>query len=377
FVPRVQLTPSAFMLGAAAGLLVMLSASVLALWRARSSQAVRELVGGGRSGQTVGASRLSRALVVLQAALGMMLLMVALLFAHSQQGLAHANLGIRADHVISTTITPPLSLYPNVQALNTLARQVIARMRAIPGARFVGALNVSPVGGYVPLRLQSSSPTAEHVNYQFLQGDLLRALGVPLLRGRLFDRTDHAGGAAVAVVNEAFVQRHMHGNPLGQQVRFDLRAYGLPDEAVTVVGVVGNIKTFGPSYPAPGAVYVPMAQVPPRLLLALIDRLHFEAAVSGSPITYADAMRQAVLAVAPQLAVQHARPLSERVLQLLRAHPRDGRDHGRAGRGCAAAGQPGAVRRGQRGHAGAVSRVGRARGAWAPTPRRLILHVLR
>ncbi|EQD64125.1 hypothetical protein B1B_06704, partial [mine drainage metagenome] len=152
---------------------------------------------------------------------------------------------------------------------------------------------------------------------------MLRALGVPLLRGRLFDRTDHAGGAAVAVVNEAFVQRHMHGNPLGQQVRFDLRAYGLPDEAVTVVGVVGNIKTFGPSYPAPGAVYVPMAQVPPRLLLSLFNRLHFEAAVSGLPVTYADAMRQAVHTVAPQLAVQHARPLKRACAQLLCATTRD------------------------------------------------------
>jgi len=313
FVPRVQLTPSAFILGAAAGLLVMLSASVLALWRARSSQAVRELVGGGRSGQTVGASRLSRVLVVVQAALGMTLLMVALLFARSQQGLAHADLGIRVDHVISTTIAPPLSLYPNVQALNTLARQVIERMRAIPGARYVGALNVSPVGEYVPLRLQSGSPTAEYVNYQFLQGDPLRALGAPLLRGRWFDANGHAGSAAVAIVNEAFVQRNMHGNPLGQQVQFDLHDYGLPDDVVTVIGVVGNIKTFGPSYPAPGAVYVPMAQVPPKLLPKLINRLHFEAAVSGSPVTYADAMRQAVHAVAPQLAVQHARPLTERV----------------------------------------------------------------
>ncbi len=317
FVPGVQLTPRVFMLGAAAGLLVMLAASLLALWRARSSQAVRELVGGGRSGQTVGASRLSRVLVVLQAALGMTLLMVALLFARSQQVLAQARLGIDADHVISTTITPPASLYPDAQALNTLARQVIARMRAIPGVRRVGVLNTSPIGSYTPIRLRSDNPRPVTVSYQFVAGDVLQALGVALQRGRIFDDTDHMGSAPVALVNEAFVHAHLHGDPLGQQVTLDLRGYGLPDESVTVVGVLGDIKTFGLAYPTLPTLYVPMAQVPPKLLLSLINRLHFEAAVSGSPITYAAAMRQAVQAVAPQLAVQHARPLSERVRNFL------------------------------------------------------------
>lgn len=314
FVPGVRLTPRVFMLGAAAGLLVMLAASLLALWRARSSQAVRELVGGGRSGQTVGASRLSRVLVVLQAALGMTLLMVALLFARSQQVLAQARLGIDANHVISTTITPPASLYPDAQALNTLARQVIARMRAIPGVRQVGVLNTSPIGSYTPIRLRSDNPKPVAVSYQFVAGDVLQALGVALQRGRMFDSTDRMGGAPVVLVNKAFVRAHLHGDPLGQQVTLDLRGYGLPDESVTVVGVLGDIKTFfGLAYPTLPTLYVPMAQVPPKLLLSLINRLHFEAAVSGSPITYAAAMRQAVQAVAPQLAVQHARPLSERV----------------------------------------------------------------
>jgi predicted lysophospholipase L1 biosynthesis ABC-type transport system permease subunit len=117
----------------------------------------------------------------------------------------------------------------------------------------------------------------------------------------------------VALVNKAFVRAHLRGDPLGQQVTLDLRGYGLPDESVTVVGVLGDIKTFGLAYPTLPTLYVPMAQAPPKLLLSLINRLHFEAAVSGSPITYAAAMRQAVQAVAPQLAVQHARPLSERV----------------------------------------------------------------
>ncbi|MHB1896149.1 MAG: ABC transporter permease [Metallibacterium sp.] len=313
FVPGVHLTPGVFVLSATAGLLVMLAASLLALWRARSSQAVRELVGGGRSGQTVGASRLSRVLVVLQAALGMTLLMVALLFARSQQVLAQAKLGIDADHVISTTITPPASLYPDAQTLNTLARQVIARMRAIPGVRRVGVLNTSPIGSYTQIRLHSDNPKPVAVSYQFVAGDVLQALGVALQRGRVFDDTDHMGSAPVALVNKAFVRAHLRGDPLGQQVTLDLRGYGLPDESVTVVGVLGDIKTFGLAYPTLPTLYVPMAQVPPKLLLSLINRLHFEAAVSGSPITYAAAMRQAVHAVAPQLAVQHARPLSERM----------------------------------------------------------------
>jgi hypothetical protein len=216
--------------------------------------------------------------------------------------------------VISTTITPPASLYPDAQALNTLARQVIARMRAIPGVRRVGVLNTSPIGSYTTIRLHSDNPKPVTVSYQFVAGDVLQALGVALQRGRMFDSTDRTGSAPVVLVNKAFVRAHLHGDPLGQQVTLDLRGYGLPDESVTVVGVLGDIKkTFGLAYPTLPTLYVPMAQAPPKLLLSLINRLHFEAAVSGSPITYAAAMRQAVQAVAPQLAVQHARPLSERV----------------------------------------------------------------
>ncbi|EQD64123.1 hypothetical protein B1B_06705, partial [mine drainage metagenome] len=104
--------------------------------------------------------------------------------------LAQSKLGIDADQVISTTITPPASLYPDAQALNTLARQVIARMRAIPGVRQVGVLNTSPIGSYAEIRLQSDNARPVDVSYQFVAGDVLQALGVSLQRGRMFDSTD-------------------------------------------------------------------------------------------------------------------------------------------------------------------------------------------
>ena len=312
FVPGITLTPGVFVLGAAIGLLVMLLASMVALWRARSRHAVRELVGGGRSGPSVAASRFSRGLVLLQAALGTMLLMVALLFARAEQAHAQAQLGIQSDRVIGTTIAPSHALYPDARAIQALVTQTLNRLHAVPGVKQAGMFITSPLGSAWTMRLQSDAPRPILVNYQMVAGEALQSLGVSLRQGRWLDAGDGTGAAPVALVNESFVRHRLHGNALGQQVTIDLHDYGLPDQIVTVVGVVADIRTYGPGYPAPPSIYVPVSQVPPQLLPLIVYRLHFEASVVGAPAGYVRAMRDAIHGAAPMLAAR-ARPLADRV----------------------------------------------------------------
>jgi putative ABC transport system permease protein len=115
-------------------------------------------------------------------------------------------------------------------------------------------------------------------------------LGIPIVSGREFGRFDGPGRPLTAVVNEAFVARHFPGaDPVGQRIKI----FGVPRE---VVGVVRNERFRGlEAGPAP-AMYLPLAQNPqPSLTLVL--------RTVGDPLDMAPALREAMRAVDPTLAL--------------------------------------------------------------------------
>ena len=101
------------------------------------------------------------------------------------------------------------------------------------------------------------------------------ALGIRLLRGRLFDDGDRAGQRKVLVVSEEFVRRTFPGeDPLGKTINL---GWGLTDDAGEsftaggeIVGVVADVRQFGPALDAPPIAYLPFSQAPVETLTALI-----------------------------------------------------------------------------------------------------------
>src|SRR5690242_18177463 len=87
--------------------------------------------------------------------------------------------------------------------------------------------------------------------YQFVMGDFFGTMGIPIVAGRGFDRTDNASHGKVAIVNETFAKRIWNGqNPIGQRVRPPGGSFGAGDNTWhTVIGVAKDVRQRGVERP--------------------------------------------------------------------------------------------------------------------------------
>ncbi|EQD41359.1 efflux ABC transporter, macrolide exporter (MacB) family, permease protein, partial [mine drainage metagenome] len=299
-----------------AALLVASLAALLRMWRVRASAAPQELVSGGRSGLSISAGRLSRVLVIAQAALAASLVLIAALFAHSLLKLTRVDLGFDPTHVLTFAVAPPPRDYP---ALSRLSSELLHRLREIPGVQRAALTSNPPIQSAMNLPILLPSGQEISAQYRFVSPDLFATLGIPLLRGRGIGVADRRGTAPVAVVSAAFQRRHLSGNALGQILTINLSSIGVPIEHFTVTGIAGDIRQFGPQQPAPGIVYVPIKQVPAALMAKLRQfvPLNFMLRVHGNPRSYESAVRAAVHEIAPGLALANLEPLGTSVAAAL------------------------------------------------------------
>ena len=142
----------------------------------------------------------------------------------------------------------------------------------IPGVESAGGANPMPltgnvrglsfmVSGAAPLP-RGNHPAAGHL---IVKPDYFKAMKIPLLQGRAFNRTDTKDSPLVVMINEAFAKRYFPDrNPIGQQVMIDRPQNQAPP--CEVVGVVGNTRHDSLAEPPGPEMYVPFAQDPNRSL---------------------------------------------------------------------------------------------------------------
>jgi putative ABC transport system permease protein len=135
-------------------------------------------------------------------------------------------------------------------------------------------------------------------------------LGIPLLRGRVFEARDHAAAAPVAVINLRMAERFWPGlDPVGRTVRL----LGDPEQTVTIVGVVSDVKQFAVDDQPQPQVYVPQDQRP-YIFNTLVVR------TDGHPMTHAVAVRGAIRSVDRDQPVWKVRTLDSLVESSLGLH---------------------------------------------------------
>jgi putative ABC transport system permease protein len=163
--------------------------------------------------------------------------------------LGHVDPGFRAptNHVVTMFVSPTGARFDNnPRALAVYWDQLLEGVRAIPGVEAASLSNSLPpdrwafIDGYEidnkPLPVGSAHPL---VPVPAVSYDYFRTLGVPLLRGRWFDRRDTANSPGVAVISETMARRHFAGeNPIGQRLRYGPRV-------LEIVGVAGDVKYRG------------------------------------------------------------------------------------------------------------------------------------
>jgi predicted permease len=200
----------------------------------------------GQAGQPSGArsaARFRTALATAQIAISMTLLIAAGLFLKSLFNISRVELGVKVDNVVTFGVSPALNGYTSERSLQLFER-LEDELAAVPGTTGVTASLVPLLGGSswgndVSVEGYPSGPDTDmNSRYNRIGPDYFRTLGVPLLSGREFTRSDAAGAPKVAVVNEAFAKKFNLGR-VAVGKRIGNRGEKLDTE---IVGLVQNAK---------------------------------------------------------------------------------------------------------------------------------------
>jgi len=208
---------------------------------------IEPVLKGGSRGNTDTYARLwmNRAFVVTQAALSMILVMGAALFAVSLYQLYHVDPGYSTSRILSVPVnTRNLGYQVETGQYAALAQRVVDRLVQVPGVQFAsvsaaGFLSQSGRTTDVFIDSEQGRTRVGDVRVDQSSRSLLETMGIPVLAGRAFQPGDRAGAPPVAIVNEQFVRQHFQGrNPVGSRVWFDNER----TPAVEVIGVAGDAK---------------------------------------------------------------------------------------------------------------------------------------
>lgn len=234
--------------------------------------------GGARQGTSRAGTHARSAFVAVQAGMAVVLLTGAGLLIASFYRLQRVELGFDPDGVLVVEFGGMPAGYVEEGRAWEVQRQILERVRAIPGVTAASAVSVAPFSGNqfnFPMTVVGN-PEATHtaVQWRSVGPDYFRTLGTAVVRGREFTEADDARGVPVAIVNETFVRRYFGGqDPIGQ--RIDLGTYagreiipGFDDPERVIVGVVADTRVLALASDVPEIVYTPRAQDPRNQMLA-------------------------------------------------------------------------------------------------------------
>jgi predicted permease len=247
----------------------------------------------GRGADPTGGSRVRQLFVAVQLALCIVLLVGAGLLVRSFACLQQVPVGFRTDHLVTAELRLPVTKYSNDTLIAGFGAQALERLRAIPGvssAALVEAIPLSGNWGMSSYRAEgrdlpdSLLPTTQ---LNAVSDGFFGTMEIPLIMGRDFTPSDRLGAPPVAIVNRELARRTWPGqSPLGKR----LTLTGPPEMAVTVVGVVGNVKQLTLSKADEPQLYLAKAQSA-GIFTSIAAR------TTGDPDAMAQSVREAVWAV--------------------------------------------------------------------------------
>lgn len=276
-----------------------------------------EALKDGSKGMSTGTrhSRTRSALVVAEIALALVLLVGAGLLIQSFRRLQEVDLGFDPRNVLTMRLFLPESKYSTAGQSQLFLDQVLQRVAALPGVQAVGTTTQLPMRGggdtYFTIegrpfknpnqRVTAFNPEISH--------DYLRAMGIPLIKGRTFTGQETKETPRVVIINEAFARTHFpNEDPLGKRLIID-DGQPLPCE---IIGVARDIKQFSLASQSSPTMYMPSIETARATLVVR---------TSGDPLAMASAVRQAVQAVDKDQPVANIQSM-EQILVASVAQPR-------------------------------------------------------
>ena len=286
-------------LGFAVGL-ALLASCLFGLAPALQASRV-QLVDGlrqGGKGSSIGARGgwARSAFVVAEIALAVVLVVAAGLLARSLAAIAAVDMGFTPERLLVLRTSVPVRSIEDAPRATAFYRDLLPELRAVPGVTSAAAVTGLPTqvasnGGYWleggPSFQQLGIAKSPQAVFTVVTPDYFKTMGIPVRRGRDFGDGDTREATRVAIINEALARNSFaDADPIGRRIQCGLDT---PD-FMTIVGVVADVRTWGPQRPAQPEIFMPYEQHPgPATALNIVARTTL-----ADPLALADTMRRKI-----------------------------------------------------------------------------------
>ncbi|HEV2194882.1 MAG TPA: ABC transporter permease [Candidatus Acidoferrum sp.] len=235
---------------------------------AAGSDPHKELGEGARAGESAGPRRARSLLAVGEIALAMVLLTGAGLLMRSFARLTSVNPGFQPNHVVKAMVSLPQFQYATPKQWSAFSEELMTRLQAQPGMQdsaVAGPLPIVDCCVTLAFQIVGNPPpeagAADTANYVPASPRYFPVMGIPLLRGRLFNESDSSSSVAVTLISEALAKRYFpNEDPLGRHLTFGFPVNGIVSREI--VGIVGDIHDVSLGKEPGPMLYVPYAQAP-------------------------------------------------------------------------------------------------------------------
>jgi predicted permease len=307
-----------------AGLVAVLIFGIAPAWHMSHADPYNALRESGRSSTgSRGRQRFRALLVAGELALGLVLLAGTALLLKSLSRIGDVNPGFRPHGVMTAVLSLPDSQYHTSDKQDAFFRSVVDRLSHAPEIKVAGAGSAVPFGegnGSASFEIEGRpSPPGDpgpHGDIRLVTGGYFTALGIPLVKGRIFTDDDRKGSQAVAVIDTNLAREYWpNQDPIGQKIR-----NGSNSPWATIVGVVGHIRfnqlvgeeSSGSEAQSSskGVYYFPMYQTQADSGFLLVKSMGNAAAADA-------AIRQAVRGADANLPVSDAKTMDARIAESL------------------------------------------------------------
>jgi putative ABC transport system permease protein len=280
-----------------------LVAGIFPAWRFAKADINDALKQGlGKTDSDSGGMHARNVLVVAEVALSLMLLVGAGLMIRTFYHLQHVDIGIDPHNELTMTVPLPKSKYAKPDQQRAAAEQILNKVRTLPGVELAAAVDSLPLqGGSTQPILIEGRPVVQmadqpEVPIRRIGTQYLKAMRIPVLRGRDFTESDSATAPPVILITQSLAREFFpNEDPIGKHVSLELtdKYLELPMTPREIVGIVGDAKLGDiESDHSMSAVYMPWLQTPGGGFTLVVR-------TSGDPSSLTSAVTGAVHSVDP------------------------------------------------------------------------------
>ena len=262
--------------------------------------------GGGARGH------LRKGLVVIEVALSLVLLAGASLLVRSFINLRGVATGFDSHNVLTFRLDLKGEKYDSAAEESAFYRDALERIGRLPGVESAAATNVLPLQAQFNMPVVfGGRPDSVSAQFRLVTADYFRLMKIAVQKGRAFTEADKSGTQPVVIVNESFARRFLSGvDPFTQTLSIGRK---LDDSPRAIVAVVGDVKQFGLDKDSPPMVFVPLGQVPDKLM-AIVRRYvstYIAVRTTVAPLSLTAALKREIAALDPALPLASIRPMDQ------------------------------------------------------------------